>query len=150
MIGRALTYLRAVSVGVERANDNFISSFHPSNEAGASSCVQYSADRQRAPQGSTDKNCAVFLPRNFMNENNPKGRTEMSDASTGIASTSPISRDLPGQRKLNSTLRTSLASILGRAVAGLLATMSHRRTRSVSCSARSCADITNTNKRRPF
>lgn len=117
---------------------------------GVSSCVQYSADRLRAPEGSTDRNCSAFPLRNYLNENNPKGRTEMSVASTATESASPISPASHGHTKPNSTLRTSLASILGRVGAGLLATMSRPPKRSASSSAKSCDGFTNEIKRRPF
>lgn len=114
------------------------------------SCMQYSADRLRAPQGSTDRNCKQFQIRNYLNENKPKDRTEMSAASTGSVCTSPISPALPGQPKPNSISLTSLASILGRVAAGLLATMSRRPKPSASFSVKSCVDTASASKRRAF
>ena len=41
MISAALTFLRAVTVGVERANDNFISSFQLRGVGGVVSCMEH-------------------------------------------------------------------------------------------------------------
>lgn len=103
---------------------------------GGSSCVQYSADRSRVPERSTDKNCRQFRNRNNRNKNKLKGRTEMSAASTGIESTSPISRDLHGPTKPNFTSRISRASIPAHVVGGLRATTNHQLKHSASFSPR--------------
>lgn len=114
--------------------------FNHECQQGAVVCVEYSADRSRAPQGSTGNFCGASFQIRNTNKFKHNGRTNLSvqfRASTAIASISAISRSWRGLTRRKRTSRTSRAAIRAHAAAGLLMTTSRRPKCSVWCSARS-------------
>lgn len=124
---------------------SFVSKFVALRNGGVCSCVQYSADRLPERVRSTDGICRGFQIRNYLNENNPEARTEMSNRS--VSATSP---SWPSQTKPKPTSHFWRALTLARRAAGWLMTTSRRPKSSASSSAKSCVVSTSAPKRRAF
>jgi hypothetical protein len=114
------------------------------------SCVLCTAVPKLERRESTDKFCGELPTPKYLNENNLKGRTEMSVASTASESALPIWRQWLSPSRQKQTWRFLLASMHEQLAAGLLTTTSLLPKLSASSSAKSCGDITSAIKRRAF
>lgn len=112
------------------------------------SCVLSTRVPQQELEIQTDRFCAGWFPPKYLNENNPKHRTEMSAASTASASAFAISRRWPSLSRLKRTLRFLLVSTRAQPVAGWPTTTSRRPKCLASSSAKSCGDSTSETKPR--
>lgn len=106
--------------------------------SGGVQCVQYSAGRRPAPEKPADRFRNQRSLSTKFNKSKAISRTELSAASTAIASSLQTLRALPGRQKPKATSRTSQDSMRAHVGAGLQKIPSRRPKHSESSLLRSC------------